>query len=576
MFNYYVKSSFGLAVLLMAFSFSSLAQTTTSVRTQADQKGIILAKDLQFVQGKTFNLEYSKDVVFKTTLKVIEADPFNNLPRYIASAFIGSFTSGVPISRSGIADANGMYFMGKLKYFTNNPQLRYDFIGSYGFGNNTQTGGNHSRFVGNLGIHYVPIRIKSSPWLFSQGINFSRGFAYDPLTKTNYPVGITGKYQVVREIGFRAGALYSSLNFNFVPSTVDVRFPSSVTNPGGYLGITYGTVRNLIIGSTNMGMHKNSKYNEVIFDFMYAPTTFNTDYTGAEKPNNFTDLGYRMIVNFIKPAYHRRLSVQVGAEVGKYPGVNTHFVGLHLGLSFADRKKYNADSIANDLQVYVTAKGAANDTDSIMNGSKKPYDFVTKNKKGYYILTTLDSSLIKKPMKMVSTSRQFLVTTETTTRETVGGVVSVNNGTTYARNTTYVRTTTQTRTKTVFYFFGVLGNTNQTVEFKDFNSPAAYRKSMISQYLKAVPAADNYYLDVIKRDRRWRRITTWGTYLALAATAIVYSQEGSNSPMTYAAGITTGAFFVGSFFAPEMGKKEYDKILSIYNKGLSGKAPRSK
>jgi hypothetical protein len=107
-----------------------------------------------------------------------------------------------------------------------------------------------------LGIHYVPFRLKFSPFLFAQNISFSCGDATAPLTKSNYHVGITGKYQVLREIGFRAGGLYNNLNFN-VNTGVDALFPSTVTNVGGYVGVTYGTVRNLIIGSTNLGMHKN-------------------------------------------------------------------------------------------------------------------------------------------------------------------------------------------------------------------------------------------------------------------------------------------------------------------------------
>jgi hypothetical protein len=88
-----------------------------------------------------------------------------------------------------------------------------------------------------------------------------------------------------------------------------------------------------------------------------------------------------------------------------------------------------------------------------------------------------------------------------------------------------------------------------------------------------VPAADNYYVDVIKRDRRWRRFFTWGTCVAIAAILAVYSQEGHAGTMTYATGGTAAATFViGSLFVPQMAKKDYDKILSIYNKGLNGKA----
>lgn len=350
-----------------------------------------------------------------------------NVPKYYFTALIGVGSLDSYKLRVG----GSMELIGKFKYFKN-PKLRFDAFVAYNFvsnSNNSRNSGTNNNIRTNVGIQFVPFRFTSYHFgLFRPRIHFSKGTTYDPVTKNKVLVELASKHKFVREIGFRGGLLYNSLNYVYQNRDMnpDINYTVQQNNAGGYIGISYGTVRNLVIGSDKLGIHKQNKYNELYFDILYAPTSYvSTVSQGgtADVTPDLSSIGYRAVINFIRTSYQNRISVQSSIELAKYPGLsNGGYVGLNIGIAYSPRKKYNVDEITSELggTTGTVITDSDGDTYSIVSLKKKPYDYITKNKNGYYILEEYDKLYARKTMKMVTTSRQFIERTSRTT--TTGNV----------------------------------------------------------------------------------------------------------------------------------------------------------
>jgi hypothetical protein len=553
-------------IIFSVFGYQSLAQvitTTTQTSKEVTQTGITFGKDIWLEEGKSYDFKHTKDKLFSTTIKVLELDPMNNLPRFYTSLQAGFMTTEVlGINNQGASTSN-IEVLGKLKYFTNNNKIRYDFSAAYGFsGKSDQSSiaNDISRIRGNIGVQYVPFRFLTNRIPSQPTLNFSAAQAIDPMTKMPYPIEIIARYKIVREVGFRTGALYNATMYNIINN--DAAFATSVNNLGAYAGISYGTVRNAIIGSTNIGMHKNSKFNEMYFDILYAPTNLSTNLVNAEKPTNFSDLGLRFMFNISRLKYHQYTSLQTSLEIAKYPGTNSASIGLHIGIAFNPATKYNADSIANNLNTTyeLTRKEGNTEIDSMLSGKKQPYDFVTKNKKGYYILREYDNLYARKPIKMVTTSREFIIKTTTTTRTVDSRGMTVKG---YENS---IHTTS--RKKTEYYYYANFDATQKVVEFEDFSSPKKYKKSLLYSFLKESPTANEYYIKTIKDNRTIRRAVNY-TSLGLIAAGIITAVQGNNNELGQGlAGGGAAVWVLGWFINRQMDKGNFTKALNLYNKDV--------
>jgi hypothetical protein len=559
----YIKITLLSLLTILFFSLQTYAQINTSTRTSTtvSQVGITLGKDIELREGQTYKLKNNTGIDFETKIKVLELDPMGNVPKYYFTALVGIGSLESYKLRIG----GSMELTGKFKYFKN-PKLRFDSFVSYNFisGNsyNATNTGSSNQLRTNVGIQFVPFRFSSYHFgFFRPKIYFSKTTTYDPVTKNNVSVDLASKHKFVREIGFRAGVLYNSLNYVYQNRDInpDVNYTIQQNTAGAYAGISYGTVRNLVIGSDKLGIYKHSKYNELYFDFLYAPTSYVATVSQggtADATPSLSNIGYRFVLNFIRTSFQNHISLQSSFEFGRYPGVeNNGYVGLNIGIAYSPRKKYNVDEISSELGgiAGTVVTDGTGDIDSILSLKKKPYDYVTKNKKGYYILEEYDKLYARKPMKMVTTSREFIVTTTNTTSSTRTGRTISSNST--SRKVTYN------------YYYGAFDGTQQSVRFCDFSSPRDYRKDVLSQYLKESPLADAYYINTITRNRRIRRTFT-GLLIAGIATSLVAYLQNEQQVSNVAAASTLGVWLIGVFAIPSMDVDNYNKALSLYNKDI--------
>ena len=352
--------------------------------------------------------------------------------------------------------------------------------------------------------------------------------------------------------------LYNSLNYVYSNLDInrDVNYTVQQNNAGAYVGISYGTVRNLVIGSDKLGIHKQNKYNELYFDILYAPTSYVSRFSQggtADAAPDLSSLGYRVVINFIRTSFQSRISLQSSIEIAKYPGSsNGGYAGLNIGIAYSPRKKYNVDEITSELggTTGMVVTDSDGDTDSIVSLKKKPYDYITKNKKGYYLLEVYDKLYAGKTVKLVTTSRQFIERTSTTT--TTGNI----------RNTRV-----ESKKVTLEYCYAAFDGTQQSVRICDFSSPREYRKDVLSDYFKASPLADAYYINTITRNMRIRRTFTGlmaGGLIATIALAVQNEEKAS----TVVGVATLGTYVLSIFTIPSMDRSNYNTAISLYNKDL--------